>query len=1152
VASAGDRQSGVVVLLFTDVVGSTELLGRLGDDRAEQVRRAHFALLREAVSTTRGHEVKTLGDGMMVAFDSPLEALRCAVAMQTAVAGHNRGEGTALDIRVGLHAGEPATEDGDFHGTAVVVAKRLCDQAAGGQILSSQLVADLVGTRGGFRFRPLGRVTLKGLARPVAAVAVEWQLDEVAPKPAPSTARPRPKPPRARGPGFVGRDKELGVLRAEFAQAQAAELRCVLLVGEAGVGKTRLAAELLAHVHAHAVTLSARAYSLGATASFGLWAEALEGHLRGLEPEEVVALCGGFLDDLAGLLHSVAAARGSVPDIEPPRLRLLEALAVVLSNLARQESVVVVLDDVHHADSSSWEALHYLALNLQAMPVLVVASARPAELADHPVAPQVLFGLEQEGLLQRLVVGRLDAGAVGELAAAVVGRSPPAALVEWLETRSRGNALFALGLLQALIDEGADLAAPVLRRIPEALADRVGSRLKLLDEPALATIELLAVLGRRVGIAELVEMSSRPRDRLDEILLGLLRAGLVVEEERGRELTYEIAHPLIQEAVYQRIGGGRRRALHRLAGRALLAAGRPGDAAPHFSRSADHGDAEATGALCEALRQAEQREADREALEILGALVELVPSHDQAWTDVARAMTWHADWVVDHRFDNADLGVRAMREISAVLGRSGDVAGRASANLRLASFLAWGTPELGEAERVCGQALELFEQAGDVHRMLLARNELGWIKGIGSEAAAMEAEGEQVVDAARELGDRFALMQGLTTTGNAAMFLGHFEAAEAALGTSLVIAAEDGKLYEQTRVLSVLAMSRAYEGRMEAALDAIRQAKSVNPAVPPTWEPLAHWMRGNVRDALAAIQAGMAWKPIGTSRRRSVLLAFAALSLAEADEVDEAKRYRVAASAVYDGPFMYFSSYSAYAGAVLGWREGRRRESLVALQAVASGMLERGFVPFASPVLVDLAEMAVESRELEMAEQAAADLATVARRVDRDLHHALAALAGATASFGRGALDEAANQSRTALSLLAGIDYPGFEGRGLFMLGQSLCGSDRAGAIEALERAAATFDACGATWRRDRALDALRALRGRGQRAAGAVLGPGSLTRREREVASLASQGLSAREIADRLYIGERTVEGHLASIYAKLGIHSKTDLVRRASEFPV
>ena len=159
--SMSQRGSALVTLLFTDLVASTELLARLGDDAAEEVRRAHFSLLRDAVAAAGGEEVKSLGDGLMVAFPSAVDALGCAVTVQRRVDEHNRRRaGPALQVRVGLHAGEPVRDEGDFHGEAVVVAKRLCDQATGGQILTSELVAGLVGSRGGFRFRSVGQLRL--------------------------------------------------------------------------------------------------------------------------------------------------------------------------------------------------------------------------------------------------------------------------------------------------------------------------------------------------------------------------------------------------------------------------------------------------------------------------------------------------------------------------------------------------------------------------------------------------------------------------------------------------------------------------------------------------------------------------------------------------------------------------------------------------------------------------------------------------------------------------------------------------------------------------------------------------------------------------------------------------------------------------------
>lgn len=121
-----------------------------------------------------------------------------------------------------------------------------------------------------------------------------------------------------RGPRLVGRERELAVIEAELARAVEGEFRCVLLLGDPGVGKTRLASEILARFAQEAITLLARAHPLGGTTSLGLWAEAFEGHLRAVDPTEVSELCGGFLDDLAALLRSAAAARALPPAGEPP------------------------------------------------------------------------------------------------------------------------------------------------------------------------------------------------------------------------------------------------------------------------------------------------------------------------------------------------------------------------------------------------------------------------------------------------------------------------------------------------------------------------------------------------------------------------------------------------------------------------------------------------------------------------------------------------------------------------------------------------------------------------------------------------------------------------------------------------------------------
>ncbi len=144
-------------------------------------------------------------------------------------------------------------------------------------------------------------------------------------------------------PPLVGRPWELAQLEEELERARAGRFGTGLVVADPGVGTTRLAGEILASHGQECICLSARAHPLGDTTSFGLWAEAFEGHLRSREPAEVVRLCGGLLDDLAGLLRSAAAAGGGIPEREPSRVQLIEGLAVLLTNLARSGPVLILL-----------------------------------------------------------------------------------------------------------------------------------------------------------------------------------------------------------------------------------------------------------------------------------------------------------------------------------------------------------------------------------------------------------------------------------------------------------------------------------------------------------------------------------------------------------------------------------------------------------------------------------------------------------------------------------------------------------------------------------------------------------------------------------------------------------------------------------------
>jgi class 3 adenylate cyclase len=161
-------------ILFTDVEGSTALTQRVGDARAREVLRPHERIVREALQTHGGAEVKTMGDGFMASFASATRALECAIAMQRAFAEYNETAQEPIRMRIGLNAGEPIAEEKDLFGTAVNMAARIAAKAEGGEILASDVVRQLVAGKG-FLFGDRGEVELRGFEEAVRLYEVRWR-----------------------------------------------------------------------------------------------------------------------------------------------------------------------------------------------------------------------------------------------------------------------------------------------------------------------------------------------------------------------------------------------------------------------------------------------------------------------------------------------------------------------------------------------------------------------------------------------------------------------------------------------------------------------------------------------------------------------------------------------------------------------------------------------------------------------------------------------------------------------------------------------------------------------------------------------------------------------------------------------------------------
>lgn len=174
VSGTDNRDSGIRTILFTDIVESTNMTQRLGDDAAMEVVDAHDAIVRKAIAATGGREVKHTGDGIMASFISPASAVKAAVMIHSDLRLHcDARADCAFKIRMGAAVGEPVERHSDLFGATVQLASRLCSSAAPEQILVSNAVAELCAGKG-MQFQELGEITVKGFEKPVRAHSVAW------------------------------------------------------------------------------------------------------------------------------------------------------------------------------------------------------------------------------------------------------------------------------------------------------------------------------------------------------------------------------------------------------------------------------------------------------------------------------------------------------------------------------------------------------------------------------------------------------------------------------------------------------------------------------------------------------------------------------------------------------------------------------------------------------------------------------------------------------------------------------------------------------------------------------------------------------------------------------------------------------------------
>jgi ATP/maltotriose-dependent transcriptional regulator MalT len=961
--------------------------------------------------------------------------------------------------------------------------------------------------------------------------------------------------PARRHDHLVGRAGEVDALEQSLDELDRGSSRAIELVGEPGIGKTRLLSELAfgAELRGHLV-LSGSASELERELPFSVFVHALDEYVESLDPGLFSALDDDVQAELAHVLPSLSAlAAGRTVALQHERYRSHRAVRALLERLAQTRPLVLVLDDFHWADSASVELLGALLRRPPAAAVLTAIALRPRQTPERLAA--ALVRADRAAALTRIELGALTPDEAREL----LGERVDAAGADVLFRESGGNPFYLEQLARSRGRAGRAVSAsePAIAglEVPPAVAASLGEELALLSDGGRLVLEGAAVAGDpfepELAAAAAAVSEAEAMAAVDELLeLDLVRTTDVPRRFRFR-------HPLVRRAVYEATAGGWRLGAHERCSEALAARGVAAPArAHHVERSARRGDVAAVAVLREA-GEASARLAPESAARWFGGALRLLPETAPAQDRVALLLARAGALAAAGRFTD---GHEAVLEAVAI------VPGEPTAlRTTVATACAGVERFLGRYEQAHTRlvsALDLLPEPASAESVeLLIELTLNEFYRSGYEG--MHDWAARAVRAANALGDATSIAAAATMPALAAAMTGPTDVARShrAEAARLVDGLTDEELSLRPDAAGWLAIAELYlDLYAEAdahASRALRLTRATGrgdplhrlyPVLPRIWH-----VRGKLAEAAelldGAVEAGrLLGSPpalAGNLFNRSVVALAAGdleTALATAEESVELTRdldegFVTAWAAVRLAGVLVETGRPARAVELLLGRAGGEELTLIpggwrvnCLELLTRCWLaldRRGEAGRAA----GLAEVAAAAARLPLvtawADRAAAAVALhsgePARAVER-------ALASADASQEVGAPIESA-LSRT------------LAGRALAQAGEG----DRA--VEELRRAAAALDACGAFRYREGAERELGKLGHRPHRRTRAgkpgASGVASLTERELQVARLVADRRTNPEIAADLFLSRKTVETHLRNIFRKVDVSTRVELAR-------
>jgi class 3 adenylate cyclase/tetratricopeptide (TPR) repeat protein len=557
--------------MFTDMVAFSALTQRdepLALKLVDEQRR----LVRPVFGRFAGREVKTMGDGALVEFESALDATECAVEIQRQLFERNRDTtGQRIEIRIGIHVGDVVHSENDVYGDTVNIAARVEPLAEAGGVCVTGPVYEQVQNKIAYPMKVVEHPQLKNIESPVSVYRLELPWT----------------PPSLSGATlFTGRKEELDRLKRAYSELRAGLGTAVAITGEAGVGKTRLAEEFVSRAARDGVRiLRGRAGREGISAPFASWSEAVRDFAREAPNPLLYKVCADCAVEVVHLVPELRSRLGREADSpegsETSELRFSEGILRFLVNLSREAPMIVLLDDVQWADSASLHLLEFVVRRISGHRILVVVAFRDEHTSELGALQELVAELVREHRLELVRLKRFDSTtSVQMLRQMLRGRVPESGgdLAQPVFEKSGGNPMIIESIIQSLVGEGSLVwtgegwapKAGVEIHLPPGIESVVRRRLAHLAPPTVDLLRQASVLGSQFSFDALQRVTGSPPEELLPRLEEAIRARILEERSLGGgRSTYAFTDRPVLETLYDEISLVRRARYHSNAARVL-------------------------------------------------------------------------------------------------------------------------------------------------------------------------------------------------------------------------------------------------------------------------------------------------------------------------------------------------------------------------------------------------------------------------------------------------------------------------------------------------------------------------------------------------------------------------------------------------------